>query len=77
VVRGGGSEWHACRLVGPRGKPDADDDHVKRDGDDGRHLAVSNHVLAVGLTCEINRRHEKGEGIDVGPSMSMCRIGRS
>ena len=41
VVRGGGPERYACRLVGPRGQPDADDDHVKRDGDDGRHLAVN------------------------------------
>lgn len=40
-----------CRVVSvsPSGHPDADDDHIKRDGNDGRHLAVSK-VNSVGLS---------------------------
>jgi len=31
-------------TVGATGQSDADDNHVKRDGDDGRHLVTSNNV---------------------------------
>ena len=44
VVRGGDSERYTCRLVGPSGQPDTDNNHIKRDGDDGRDLVVSKNV---------------------------------
>ena len=37
-----------CRLASPSGPPDADNDHVKRDGDDGRDLLTSNIVSVRG-----------------------------
>ena len=32
------------RLGGPSGAPDADDDHVERDGNDGRDLLIRDNV---------------------------------
>ena len=44
VLHGRVSERRVSRLVGPSGQPDANDDHVKGDGDDGRDLFISDNV---------------------------------
>ena len=44
--RGFERETHC--LFNPVGRADADDDHVKRDGDDGRDLTVGSNVFSGG-----------------------------
>ena len=34
-----------CHLGGTSGQPDANDDHVKRDRDDGGDLSIRNNIL--------------------------------
>ena len=43
------SERYMHRLDSSSGQPDADDDHVKGDGDDGRDLLIRDNV-SVGLS---------------------------
>jgi len=43
------SKQYVCHPASPSGQPDTDDDHVKRDGDDGRNLLASN-VDSAGLS---------------------------
>ena len=46
------SERDVQRVVCPGSLPNTDDDHIERDGDDGRHLAV-NSSMSVGSLCQI------------------------
>jgi hypothetical protein len=48
VTRGRMSQVRMHQVVRPISQPNTDDDHVKRDGDDGHDLIVSNDV-SVGL----------------------------
>ena len=38
------SKRYTCRAVSPSSKADTDDNHIKRDADDGRDLVISNNV---------------------------------
>ena len=45
VIRGRVSKQYTCHsTVSPSSQPDADDDHIKRDGDDWRDLVISDDV---------------------------------
>ena len=54
LFRGGVRERYICHLGDTSGHPDADDDHVKRDRDDGRDLWASDHGLS-GTFVEVSR----------------------
>ena len=44
VVRVRDLKGYACLLAGTTGQPDADNNHVKRDGNNGRDLVARNNV---------------------------------
>jgi hypothetical protein len=45
VSRGGVSKQYACHsTASPSSQPDTDDDHIERDGDDGRDLVINDDV---------------------------------
>lgn len=46
VLRECVSEWYTSYLVSPTDHRDTDNNHVKRDRDDGRDLVVSSNVSA-------------------------------